>query len=122
MELNEPDVILDTLKHEVAHALAWESDRSVGHGKIWKQWVIKLGGAPRATGRFEVPKAKWLMVLKQDNSLQVIAERHRRQRNIRQFLLRGQPATKGKLYYIERAQFDAWSQGKLSLTEAELWQ
>jgi predicted SprT family Zn-dependent metalloprotease len=44
--LNNPDeLVLDTLLHEIAHALAGPSAR---HGPAWKRIAIRLGAKPRA--------------------------------------------------------------------------
>lgn len=40
------DTILDTIRHEVAHALAGPGH---GHGAVWKELAVKLGADPTAT-------------------------------------------------------------------------
>lgn len=54
--LNGTDAeIMDTIRHEVAHALAGSSAR---HGPEWKAWAIKLGAHPRSHARaisYEMP-------------------------------------------------------------------
>jgi hypothetical protein len=42
---NSNDAVLDTLRHEFAHALAGPG---AGHGPRWKAWAIRLGAMPRA--------------------------------------------------------------------------
>ncbi len=43
---NNPDAsVLDTLRHEIAHALAGPS---AGHGPRWKAIAVRLGATPRA--------------------------------------------------------------------------
>lgn len=37
-------VIEDTIRHEIAHALA---GHSAGHGPLWKQWCLKVGAKPQ---------------------------------------------------------------------------
>lgn len=39
------DVIEDTVRHEIAHAIAGSR---AGHGSIWKMWARKLGANPAA--------------------------------------------------------------------------
>jgi len=54
--LNGTDVeIMDTIRHEVAHALAGPAAR---YGPEWKAWAIKLGAHPRSHARaisYEMP-------------------------------------------------------------------
>ena len=38
--------VLDTLRHEAAHALAWEHDRETGHGPAWRKWCRVTGARP----------------------------------------------------------------------------
>ncbi len=42
---NPPGVVLDTLRHEIAHALAGPA---AGHGPKWKAVALRLGATPRA--------------------------------------------------------------------------
>ena len=47
VEANDEDVVRDTIRHEVAHVLAWKHDRETGHGVVWKQWCGVTGARPR---------------------------------------------------------------------------
>ena len=47
VEMNDEDVVRDTIRHEVAHALAWEHDRAIGHGAAWQKWCRVTGAKPR---------------------------------------------------------------------------
>src|SRR5450432_4244322 len=40
-----PESVLDTLLHEIAHAIAGPK---AGHGPVWKAVAIRLGATPRA--------------------------------------------------------------------------
>src|SRR3954466_12508394 len=42
---NLPATVLDTLRHEIAHAIAGPSAR---HGPAWRAVAIRLGATPRA--------------------------------------------------------------------------
>ena len=59
-ERNTPERCLDTVLHEIAHALV---GHSAGHGPRWKAMVASIGGTPRAcfteSDTNTVP-AKWL--------------------------------------------------------------
>ena len=43
---NSVEIVLDTIRHEIAHALA---GHNAGHGPEWKMWAIKVGAAPEVT-------------------------------------------------------------------------
>lgn len=45
---NDFDEVLDTIKHEIAHALAWLENKEHGHGWYWRQWCIRIGCPPEA--------------------------------------------------------------------------
>lgn len=59
VELNTEEKVKDTIIHEVAHAIAgYES----GHGKIWKQCVVRMGGVPErcySPQEVNTPKLKY---------------------------------------------------------------
>jgi len=42
---NPPEAVLDTLMHEIAHAIA---GHAAGHGPVWKAVAVRLGATPRA--------------------------------------------------------------------------
>ena len=44
-ELNPPERVLNTIKHEIAHALTF----GAGHGRRWKNKCIEIGCEPRRT-------------------------------------------------------------------------
>lgn len=43
--INPPEIMIDVIKHEIAHALAGPFAR---HGYIWKQKAIEVGARPRS--------------------------------------------------------------------------
>lgn len=43
---NERDEVLDTIRHEIAHALSYIHSGHAGHGDLWKQWCIITGAKP----------------------------------------------------------------------------
>jgi len=47
VERNDEALVGDTIRHEVAHALAWEHDGATGHGAVWKKWCAVTGANPR---------------------------------------------------------------------------
>ena len=98
------DEILDTIRHELAHALAWKEKKARGHGKVWKEYCSKLGAKPQSKapeGAFK--NAPYKYVLRLQGSNQIIAGYYRRPafaRNIRKLMLKGQPETLGKLELV----------------------
>lgn len=56
VEGNEEAEVLDTILHEVAHALAGEG---TGHGPRWQEWCLKVGARPVRCGSANMPAGKW---------------------------------------------------------------
>jgi predicted SprT family Zn-dependent metalloprotease len=46
VERNDAAIVIDTIRHEVAHALAWKHDRSTGHDAAWRSWCEVTGAEP----------------------------------------------------------------------------
>jgi len=108
---NESSTVLDTLLHELAHAIAYELYNEKGHGIHWKRVAADLGATPKATGEFNLPEAPWTLVnyCSIEEIIERIAPRYRRNKNIRKYAIKGRPNTKGCLYYLnseELAQFE----------------
>lgn len=72
IEISEPlakvsteEFILDTIRHEVAHALAGCHNQ---HNHVWKAWARKVGATPKVTYKEDdaqkallMSKVKWVM-------------------------------------------------------------
>jgi predicted SprT family Zn-dependent metalloprotease len=56
IERNGPDAILDTLLHEIAHALVGPGH---GHDAVWKEMCLRVGALPVACRRAEMPAGCW---------------------------------------------------------------
>jgi predicted SprT family Zn-dependent metalloprotease len=56
IERNGPDAILDTLLHEIAHALVGPGH---GHDAAWKGMCSRVGARPVACRRAEMPAGRW---------------------------------------------------------------
>jgi predicted SprT family Zn-dependent metalloprotease len=56
VRLNEHAEIMDTIRHEIAHALAGSR---AGHGPEWKRWAVKVGARPVATADVETAKMEF---------------------------------------------------------------
>jgi hypothetical protein len=112
IEHNALAVVLDTLMHEFAHAIAYELYKETGHGRLWKKIALELGATPNATGNFNLPEPPWVLVTYYSNKniVERIAPRFRKNKHIKNYAIKGRPSTKGKLYYLnaeELAQFES---------------
>lgn len=56
VEHNAESEVLDTIRHEIAHALA---GRGTGHGPEWKRQCLLVGAKPERCGEAEMPAGKW---------------------------------------------------------------
>jgi predicted SprT family Zn-dependent metalloprotease len=56
VERNGPEAILDTLLHEIAHALVGPGH---GHDAVWKQKCAEVGARPVRCGRADMPVGRW---------------------------------------------------------------
>lgn len=46
VSLNEEKEVVDTILHEIAHALDWVRNRKMGHDWSWKKICIEIGAKP----------------------------------------------------------------------------
>jgi predicted SprT family Zn-dependent metalloprotease len=53
---NPPEEIVDTILHEIAHALVGHGH---GHDRVWKQKCLEIGAKPLRCGQAEMPEGKW---------------------------------------------------------------
>jgi predicted SprT family Zn-dependent metalloprotease len=53
---NPPEEIVDTILHEIAHALVGPRH---GHDRVWKQKCREIGAKPQRCGHAEMPEGKW---------------------------------------------------------------
>jgi len=61
-ELNDEKTVRDTIIHEIAHAIAGHES---GHGKFWKQCVVRMGGVPErcySPKEVNTPKMKYSLI------------------------------------------------------------
>ncbi|MBP7003371.1 SprT-like domain-containing protein [Amaricoccus sp.] len=103
----EPDDarILNTVRHEIAHALA---GHAAGHGERWRAWArrcgcTRIGACGSASAGAEKLPHRWeLVVDRGDGSVEVVRTYHARPKrdfvdSLPQRHLRGRPETRGKL-------------------------
>jgi predicted SprT family Zn-dependent metalloprotease len=53
---NDPEAIVDTLLHEIAHALVGPKH---GHDAVWKAKCREIGATPLRLGEANMPDGKW---------------------------------------------------------------
>ena len=60
VKLNDKDEVMDTILHEIAHALAYHRHGSAGrgHGKIWKSICVEIGAKPERVHKGELARPK----------------------------------------------------------------
>lgn len=56
VERNGTEEILDTILHEIAHALVGSGH---GHDRAWKQKCKEIGARPQRCGQAEMPAGRW---------------------------------------------------------------
>ncbi len=79
VRLNSEEEILDTLKHEIAHALVGSKH---GHDDVWKAMCVKIGAKPIRcydSNAVAMPKGRWTATCK---GCTKTFHKHRRPKNI----------------------------------------
>src|SRR5271157_3467668 len=56
VERNGQEEILDTILHEIAHALVGPGH---GHDAVWKRKCVEIGARPARCGDAEMPEGRW---------------------------------------------------------------
>jgi predicted SprT family Zn-dependent metalloprotease len=56
VECNSPEEILDTLLHEIAHALVGPKH---SHDRVWKRKCLEIGARPERCGQAFMPAGRW---------------------------------------------------------------
>ena len=102
-EINSHEENLDTILHEIAHALDWERNRKSWHGYTWKAICREVGARPERCYGKEVntPKEKYHLIHK--DTREVFGKYHRLPSwamDVRSIGLGGKPETKGKLLIV----------------------
>ena len=117
--LLDPDYskAIETLRHEVAHALAGQGAK---HGPVWKEWAVRCGATPRSCGTgsedAEAVPHRWELVLDHPDGSVEVFRRYQARPN-RQFRIKlptlsivRRPETLGKL------RLRWWSEGQTTET------
>jgi len=124
IEHNEKEIVLDTILHEIAHAICYEYYRDISHGKNWKKIAKEIGATPRSKGYFNTPGAPWTIVHIdiEKRSVKHVADRFRRTKRLSDFYIKNDPSTKGQLYYLKSEEFNLYSNGDIGFTDLKLTQ
>ncbi len=56
VQLNDAESVLDTIRHEIAHAIV---GHAAGHGPLWQAIAIGIGATPRACADDIISAAKY---------------------------------------------------------------
>lgn len=101
---NEAPQVLDTIRHEVAHALA---GHKAGHGYEWKMWAIKVGANPEATvdaGSITLTRKYQLAFVKDEDRVRKYERLDcfsDRKLTLKNKMLKGRPETLNCLVWLE---------------------
>jgi len=89
--------ILDTLLHEIAHALVGPGH---GHDAVWKRQCLEIGAKPERCGQADMPAGRWRASCGMCGKS---FHRHRRPKNMRGWYCQGCGPEKGNLVWDYRA-------------------
>jgi len=62
LKILSPAEIIDTIKHEVAHAMDFLDRGTTDHGPRWKAWAVKVGCKPNRCANVAAPEGKYKAV------------------------------------------------------------
>lgn len=97
VKLNEPEEVLDTILHEIAHALT----PGAKHGPIWKAKARELGARPETYDMVSKSiEARWNLYC--GGCRQVLRTTHRRTKIHNRYCLTCGKESLGKLKYVAR--------------------
>jgi predicted SprT family Zn-dependent metalloprotease len=94
---NSHEEILDTILHEIAHALVGPGH---GHDEVWKRKCIEIGAKPIRCGTADMPKGCWLSHC---NGCGRQFHRHRKPKRVKGWFCRECGPDLGKLLWREQA-------------------
>lgn len=95
--------VLNTIRHEIAHALAGSA---AGHGPIWKRYAVMVGAKPKArsksseeTQKVIAESIKYVMVCPEGEVVKTYLRTPSAKvyKEIHLYKVKGKPSTKGKL-------------------------
>lgn len=121
---NVKEIVLDTILHEIAHAICFEYYSDISHGKNWKKIATEIGATPKSKGHFQTPGATWIIahVDIENKSVKHVADRFRRTKRLSDFYIKNDPSTKGQLYYLTTEEYNLYSNGDIEFTKLNFHQ
>ncbi|CAG7580267.1 MAG: putative DNA binding protein [uncultured marine phage] len=111
----EPKDVLDTILHEMAHAIDYEVNGYLsGHGLPWKRICMQIGAKPQSRSRKGanvIKQSKYVMVLKKPNGkLEYICGRHKKARTQPlNTILKGMYLTGRKSVTMDKLMLISWT-------------
>jgi predicted SprT family Zn-dependent metalloprotease len=97
VERNNYEEILDTILHEIAHALVGPSH---GHDGVWKRKCLEIGARPVRCGDAVMPQGRWHAACKRCGKQ---FHRHRRPKRIKGWFCQECGPEAGKLVWREQS-------------------
>lgn len=120
-------ILLDTIKHECAHALAGIQygfgGRKILHGRIWRAWAIKLGATPRASHQVTLsemhkqPLGKLAVVYINNMCCELVGLVNYLIKDLGRRQLTRRPETYMKLWQVERTWYEVYKDNIEKLME-----
>lgn len=97
---NPEHIVLDTIRHEIAHALA---GYKAGHGPEWRLWAIKVGANPSATAEATNVKLtrKYQLAFVKNGKYERLDCFSDRKCNLKNKMLKGRSETLNQLVWLE---------------------
>lgn len=99
--INTREEIIDTILHEIAHALDWKRNKNIGHSESWKVICREIGARPEATYscvETNAPKPKYKLI--HSGTGEIHASYHRKPKwakSMKSIIINGDLSTKGKM-------------------------
>jgi predicted SprT family Zn-dependent metalloprotease len=93
VDRNDPAAILDTILHEIAHALVGPAH---GHDAVWRAKCREIGAVPRRCGVAEMPRGRWQA---RCDACGQEYSRHRKPKHLQGWFCRRCGAERGKLVW-----------------------
>ncbi|MBO6558637.1 MAG: SprT-like domain-containing protein [Pseudomonadales bacterium] len=93
--------VLDTIRHEIAHAKAGPHH---GHDSVWKEWCGLIGAKPNqyASTKDKVVDFPWRLAIRHaDGTLEPLNHFGFRRTNMARKQVRGRPETPGRLVWVK---------------------